>query len=581
MNSDTQPSESPQIDVPVVVIFLGFVMCGCGAGKLDGRAQQLSAFWHSGPLGWEEMVATGNLFVVIAFAVFLVGGTAADLIGGRWRDRRVGWWLAAGFGVGLWSFFVRFVVAEPNILTDGGSGYGRVMRYIDGYGGMATLVKLLPATWDGFMWRAMFVPRALGAMAPVFLVWVAGGLGLNRFSSVLAGLMLASLPIHAALTSSDLLVGPMASVQLAGLALALAARRFDRVDLLATGFVVVCWAMWFRPEGGLGLLPLVAVLVLYFRAWTARPSVLAVGAVAALLVALRAIALATATTSGSTGGGGSLSNVDWSVFVSGAVTPWWLWLPLLVAPFVLSGRQILVVLAGLITGVLPVYLRGMFPDPPGTHLDTLRYGQPAFAWLILASAASCDAVAGWVSRRAGDESRWKWLVRPCLVLLVMFSIVTHSDYLGRRYGHSASETAVLEVLALVPEGCGVIVADDRADGVNWEIHQRYQSIAAEAYAMGKLRLVEIVPILDYLGAEDTASAGCWTYLKGPYCSHAFRGRKAVACEKIEQGFVLEEIASVPVEFFHHRLISAPQVLRAPWYTQEMPITLYRVLGPIR
>jgi hypothetical protein len=549
------------------------------AAVLQERAENLAAFWRSGPLAMGEVAATTSMLLAVALVVLALGGTAADGTTRRGLDRETGKWLAGGAAVFAWSFFVRFVLATPNILTDGGSGYGRVMRYVEGYGGVAVLVKLLPATWSAFMWRAMLVPRLLAALAPALLVWVVRGLGFGPAVGLLAGLALASVPVHAALTASDHLEGSMSSLQLAGLALVLAARRAERSDLFAAGVALAAWAMWVRPEGALGLLPIAAASLAFPRRWWARREVIAVVVGLALLVLLRVVAMVTSPTIATSGSPGSLGTIAWgSVLFSTVLVPVWLWAP---APFAVAAlrrrRALAVAIAGLAAGLIPPYLRGLFPDPANTHLELLRYGTPAFPWLALASAVSLDAGCRWLAGRWSGGAWHLVTLRALLALVVASPVALDREYLSRRYGHAASEAAIRRLLTQVPEGCGLLVPDDRPEGVSIEIAERYVSIAAEAYAEGAVRAIEVLPVSDFLDGKLDASR-CWTFLRGPYCYHAYAGRPAEACTQLESRFNLEEIASIPIEFRHHRLVTGPDVRRAPWYIERMPIMLYRILG---
>ncbi len=544
---------------------------------LEARVERLSAFWHSGPLTWDEAAATTCLFVAMALIVFAIGGAAAELTRARTPDPERATWWAVGGVVLAWSVFVRFVLTEPNIFTDGGSGYGRVMRYIEGYGGMATLVKTLPASWDAFMWRAMMVPRVIAALAPAMLVAVVRGLDIRPPVALFAGVALASLPIHAALSSSDLLVGPMASVQLAGLALVLSTVRSERVDVFAAGLALGAWAMWFRPEGALGLLPIAAAAFLFPFHWWRRRGVSAVVVLLAIAVALRAAALATGRTVGVSGGAGSLGNIAWASLLSSTVlVPFWLWLPLPFAvPTLWRRRSSLVILAGVVAGFLPVYLRGLYPDPANTHLEALRYGVPLFAWMALVSAVALD---GLCRRVLGGSSRRVLIAaRVALAVLLALPAIVHRDYLGRTYGHASSEQAIRKLLGLVPDDCGLAVPDDLPEAVSIEIDHRYANIAAEAYAVGAAPAVRVVPASE-LAAAEAAPQGCWMYLRGPYCYHAFAGVPAKGCAALEQRFELEEVAAIPIEFRHHRLVTGPEVRRSPWYMESMPVVLFRIVS---
>ncbi len=539
---------------------------------LELRAERLSAWWHADPLSWDEAVATTCLVVSLVLIAFAIGGTAADLTRKRGSDSDESRWWAVGGSVLAWSLFVRFVVTEPNIFTDGGSGYVRLMRYIEGYGGLATLVKILPASWDAFMWQAMVVPRVLAAFAPALLVAVARGLGCRPPVALFAGVALASVPIHAVLSSSDLLVVPMASVQLGALALVLSAVRSERADVFAAGVGLSAWAMWFRPEGVLGLLPIAAAAFLFPLSWWRRRGVVATVALLAIAVALRGAALATGRTVGVSGGAGLFGNVDWiSLLSSTVLVPFWLWLPLPFAfPSLLRQRAVPIVLAGMVAGFLPVYLRGLYPDPANTHLEAVRYGMPLFAWMALGSAVALDMLCRRLLRRSSHGVLIA--ARVAIAVALALPVVVHRDYLGRRYGHASSERAIRQLLPLVPDKCGLAVPDDLPEAVTIEIHHRYASIAAEAYAAGTGPAVRVVPASEVAAAE-AAPEGCWMYLRGPYCYHAYAGVPAAGCTALEARFALEEVASVQIEFRHHRLVTGPEVSRSPWYMESMPIVL--------
>jgi hypothetical protein len=430
------------------------------------------------------------------------------------------------------------------------------------------------------MWHAMIVPRVLSALAPALLVWVAHGLGIGRFAALLSGLALASLPIDAALNASDHLEGSMSSLQLAGLALVLAARRAERSDLFATGVALAAWAMWVRPEGALGLLPIAAAAPGFPWRWWRRWQVGAVVVALACLVALRALALATSPTIAASGSPGSLGNIAWrTVLFSTVLVPPWLWAPAPFAVVALGRRRALAVcLAGLVAGSIPAYLRGLYPDQANTHLELLRYATPVFPWLALASALSLDGACGWI---AGRTANLPWLVtalRAAVAVLVVSPVALDREYLARRYGHVTSEAAIRQLLAQVPDGCGLLVPDDRPEGINVEIAERYVYIAAEARAAGLLGAIDVQPVSDLLEGKLDARR-CWTFLRGPYCYHAHEGRTAEACAGIESRYALEEIASIPIEFRHHRLVTGPDVRRSPWFMERMPIVLFRVVGP--
>ncbi len=550
------------------------------AATLARRMEALSASWSSGALTVYEVAATTVMWLAAAALCFAAGGWAADLMSRRRIDRAALRWLLAALLVAACGFAVRFLWTEPNIFTDGGSGYGRVMRYIEGYGGLAVLVKLLPAEWDSLMWRAMVVPRVFASLAPAFVVWIAHGLGLRLSTGVLAGIMLAAVPFHAALSASDMLEGAMSSVQLAGVALVLAARQRERPEVFAAGGLLVAWSMWFRPEGALGMLPLFAAALTLPPTFLRRRSVLIIAATLAVLIVVRGIALSSSP-SVVVGGSGSLSNIAWGAILSSMVlAPLWLWLPAPMAVLFCRPGRFLVMLAGVIAAAVPVYLRGLYPDPANTHLEALRYGLPAFPWLALMSASAIDGAVARLLQRVGASSPLaRGAAVAALLLLVASPVWLQREYLARRYGHANSEVAIRRLLEKVPAGCAVAVPDDHAEGVNIEIHQRYANIAAEAYAQGHVPAIDIHPASDLL-EEGLAAGRCWTFLRGPYCYHAYAGVTAEVCRRVDERFLLEPIAAYSIEFRHHRLVTGPDVRQSPWYMQEMPIVLYRVAGDV-
>jgi len=567
-----------------VVLFAGVASAQPGGDASrqprEMTVERLADHWRSGPLEFGEVAATTSLLLALALLALCLGGGTADVetVG---MDSTARLWLVGGIAVLAWSFLVRFVLTAPNILTDGGSGYGRVMRYVEGYGGVAVLVKMLPAEWSAFMWRAMTVPRALAALSPALLVWVARGLGLGPAVGLLAGLALASVPAHAVLSNSDHLEGAMSSLQLGGLALVLAAHRRQRVDLFAAGVALAAWAMWCRPEGALGFLPIAAAALFFPRGWWRRWEVLAVGAALVTFVGLRAAALATSPMISVNSSPGVFSAVAWSsLLFSTVLVPYWLWAPAPFSIWLLRPRRALVVaLAGLAAGLIPVYLRALYPDPANTHLEALRYGVPAMPWLAFLSAVALDAACRRLALLGGAAGRWSLFgLRAAVAIIVVSPVALHGEYLARQYGHATSEQAIRQLLAEVPAGCGVLVPDDFAEGVSIEIYDRYVNIAAEMSARGELPAIEVRPASELLQGKVDLQR-CWTFLRGPYCYHSYAGRPAIACEQLEARFELEQIAAVPIEFRHHRLVSGPDVRRAPWFMEAMPIVLSRVVRP--
>ncbi len=88
--------------------------------------------------------------------------------------------------------------------------------------------------------------------------------------------------------------------------------------------------------------------------------------------------------------------------------------------------------------------------------------------------------------------------------------------------------------------------------------------------------MRVVPASE-IAAAEAATEGCWMYLRGPYCYHAYAGVPAASCVAIETRFALEEVASIPIEFRHHRLVTGPELSRTPWYMKSRPIGLSRIV----
>ena len=113
----------------------------------------------------------------------------------------------------LWSLLIRLGLTTPNLLTDGGSGFSRVLYGVQGFAGISYLLDLVltgDARWD--IWSAIHVTTALSALTPALVVLLARELGFSLRAAVLGGLALACLPLHAAMFSSDLIVGPAVAI---------------------------------------------------------------------------------------------------------------------------------------------------------------------------------------------------------------------------------------------------------------------------------------------------------------------------------------------------------------------------------
>ncbi|MBX3025921.1 hypothetical protein KF840_13520 [bacterium] len=516
--------------------------------------------------------------VQLALAVALVGLLAG--VGVLVRRRRLSRAAAIDAGsVLLWSLAVRFRLTAANVLTDGGSGWSRLLEYRRGFSGIAVLVDLvLP---DRPMWESIAVPRLVAALSPPLLVLLARALGADRGSAVFAGLALASLPLHAALYSSDFESGAVVSLALAALALVAAAR--DGLGLLlAAGCALLGYAVWGRPEALVIGLPLLVVAWGVLRRSWARCTVVAAlvwlgGLTVVRLASLPQLAHGTR---------GDLAG-PWRVLPLGellttsAVLPWWLWLPLPVGLAWLRGRARAACVAGLLAGVVPLHVTPTGFDPTETYLELFRYGSFALPWMALLAGAGLAGVAAVLARglrRRGAASG----AAVVLGLLVAATPLLNRDYLARRYGPAVDEEVFREALTQVPGQCALIVPDDGDARGALEVMKRYVEIARTApppAGGASPRLVGLSAFLRDWRDGGAMPDGCWFFYRGSFCHDGFEGTPPADCAALLARAPFEPVWSRAVEYRSHRLVTRPARVAAPWYEPRLELTLYRLRTP--
>jgi hypothetical protein len=409
------------------------------------------------------------------------------------------------------------------------------------------------------------------------LVLLARALGTGRRSAFFAGLALASLPLHAALYSSDFESGAVVTFVLAGLALVAVSARTHSTAILAAGVALIGYALWGRPEALVVGLPLLAVVWGVPRALWPRCAVVAavvwVGGLA--LVRLAAIPqLAHGTRSNLAG--------PWSVLPLGeflttsAVLPFWLWLPLPLGLVWLRGRARAVCVAGLVAGLVPVHTTPTMFDATATYLEFFRYASFALPWLTLLAGAGLAGTAQWISRRFPAPLGARAPAALLASALVATPLANH-EYLARRYGPAVDEEVFRAALAHVPQRCWLIVPDDEDRGGrgSLEVMKRYAEIAREMPADGAppVRLIGLSAFLrEWRGDRE----GCWYFYRGSYCNDGFDGNPPAACSEILERAPFVHVWGREVEYRSHRLVSRPKRVAAPWYDPHLEITLSRL-----
>jgi hypothetical protein len=519
------------------------------------------------------------------------------------REVRVRWSTAVdAVAVLAWSAFVRFVLTQPNILTDGGSGYGRLGRqWVGGWQGLPALIEALFPAEPRFMWSIIRVPWVLAAFAPPFLLLLARALGFARGTALFAGVALASLPLHAAMYSSDFETGPLLAFELLGLALVAAAVRFERDELAAAGSALLAYTCWGRPDAPVVGGALLAIVLPTLRRWRTRPLlVLAIGWF--LVNAVGSYASARALDVGGSIRPRVIPMLPLRFLRLQPIIPFWLLLPL---PFgvvrLLRGAawRLGVVAVGAVAGLLPLSVSVVGNgDATQSYMEYFRYGTWALPWIVLVAAEGMNAGVGVLARRGPSHApRLEVALGATIVAACMATPLLFRGYLAREYGPRAEEAVFREALRHVPEGCGLIVPDDDRSrrGGSIEITRRYVYIAEEAAARGESR----VDPRSVIGAtallrspaqvrtlRPTASAPdgdrtprpCWYYFRGSYCYTGLVGRGSSSCAKLERHAVLEPVLSRDILYISHRLVTRPDLSDRPLYDPAQSLVLSKIVG---
>jgi hypothetical protein len=502
-------------------------------------------------------------------------------------------------GLALGSVLVRFGVGGVNLLTDGGSGFERLLTYGQGYGGTSLLVSwILPAAQDGRIWPAIHVTAGLAALAPPALYALAAELEFPRPAAAAAALALLCWPLHAALFTSDFLQGPTLTVGTFGLWLVVRAARRGSASHLLAGAAVFGGLVWMRPEGFLWALPFAAAAAPFAqRRWRDGLFWGAVG-LGALAIGCRALSIAQVLVPGPEGyrlPGLGLLTVERFLLVGHPALPWWLWLGVPPGLAVLRHRRRAagIVVAGLGAAGLALLLGGSAPD----FLEFFRYSAPAMLWLSMLAGAGLAALAGALPSR-----RWRRGASALLLLGFLATPLLHADYLSTAYAPRVSDGFFRTLLRDLPAGASIIVPGElRDDGLDPSTRYRYiawEEFDSRGEGIPGSRVVSAAVLQEFLRMEgrlpgyedlDMAFGG---RRSGPTEWYYFRSCECVSgpeiepspvgdpgtCRGLEEALELAPARTWAAPYRNHRLVAQSRERRPPRYDDGHVYILYKVLG---
>jgi hypothetical protein len=458
------------------------------------------------------------------------------------------------------------------------------------------------------MWTVIRVPWVLSALAPPVLVLLGRVLGCSRGAALFAGVALASLPLHAAIYSSDLEHGPLLTFNLLGLALVAAGVRFGRAELAAGGSAVLAYTCWGRPDAAvIGATFLVLVLP-GLRAWRAQPVLTAACGwftvnVLASVVSARMLDL----------GGSIRPHLGFQLPVLHflglqSIVPFWMILPLPFGVVRLARRapwRLLVAAVGIAAGLVPLTVSPINKvDPTGSYLEYFRYATWALPWIVLLAAEGMEAGVHFVVGRFETVGRRGAsgvgsTIRAAILAGLVATPLVFRSYLARQYAPRVEEGAFRTALQHVPGECGLVIPDDASEDEGMhETARRYVYIAEEAANRreSQVKPASVIGVTDYLRSElelrgtprspsvaasdgDRGVPECWYYFRGSYCHTGFDGRPSAGCAEFERRVQLEPVFTEHILYISHRLVTRPDLRDSPLYDPAQPIVLSKVVGP--
>lgn len=496
----------------------------------------------------------------------------------------------------VWSLFVRLGLTTPNILTDGGSGFNRILSGAgsQGHVGITALMDLVlfnDARSD--IWSAVFVTTTVAALTPPLVVLLARELGLPRRVGFLGGLALACLPLHAAMFSSDFVIGPAVAMMTAGLTLVAAGLRTTRASLMWAGSALLAYVCWLRPEGVLVAGIFLPVLWLHrqrlFKSTVGLlgPGWLVIHALTSFTAHVRSDQIG--------GGGGAAPNRILHFLSNHALSPIsmsWFALAVVIGLYLVVKERpqgVVLVIGGTVLGLLPSLML-MSHDLTGNYMETFRYGAWSLPFMAIAAGFAFDKLAGGLSQvtfLAGDKE--KRVTRACVVVAVLLVLIplAHIPYLQRSYTHASESPILLEAFSLVPPECGVVVPeDDPKPEATQEIFELYSALSR-----GTIPLYGVVSFVESLGEQghwpDTPPHGsgepvttveCWYFLEAAYCKHGYEDQPLEACAELLLRTEHELIREWTYEFLNFRQV-VHLVLSQHGYDSSLRVALYRLKEP--
>ncbi len=526
---------------------------------------------------------------------------------GGWKIRRETYTVVLdALLVFAWSALVRFAFTQSNILTEGGSGYNRLKRYIIGFGGMSVLVASFFPDGANFMWTALRVPSFLAACLPPFLVLLAHSLGLSRGAAAISGVVVASLPVHAAMYSSDLEMGALISLQVLGLTMIHASHRRAWDEWAFAGCALLAYTCWVRPDAPI-IGAMAGVIALPgLRRWQSRP---------ALIAGLAWFGVSALTSLASCSAGGAASTIRASSFSFPEfplstflrlpeILPFWFWMPLPLGVASLAVRHrwpLFLSLLGTTVGLIPLSLSPRAGDLSQSYIEYFRYGSYTLPWLALLAAQGWELVVQVFGGILPGRSITRWSpathrkgVRTLVIGVCVSTAVLAQPYLARRYGAATEEQAFREALSIIPRRCGVIVPEEKGGSHSVEINARYAHIAEEASRSEQatisgeqvLGLHEFeresgggeLPVVRRRHQQPAGGAPCWYYFHGSYCYTGLFGNPPGDCAALERRLILEPVFSQDILYLSYRLVTRPDLRDPPLYNPAQTLVLYRVKG---
>jgi len=571
-----------------------------GAVSAAGLAQTIRT-----PAELEVLVPMHRDFALAV--VFLIASGVATLVAASLvlrdllRDRRpaaqVGAEVAAVLGVAAVSLFVRLGLGELNVLTDGGSGFDRVLQYGFGFGGTSLLITgALPASLAGMIWPAVALISVIAGLAPVAMYGLTRELGFSRWPAIAAAAALACWPLHAALFTSDFLQGPVLTVGLVGLWWVARSVRQDRPERLLVGAAIYGGLIWMRPDAMIWALPYAAVAAPLGWKWRTHGGVWAAMGLGALAIGCRLLSYAKNPGILPQGGANVVELTGEGFLLAGhAALPWWLWLGIPAGIPALWSRHRVAALV--VFGGLAAYLSLRVGGTPPDLLEFFRYLAPAMAWVSLIVGLG---LAWWVERVPAGRAR---VVAACVVGAALLATpVLHRAYLGTTFGPRVSDQVFRVVLADLPADASIIVPGEaRGDGL--DPAPRFRYIAWEEFPNREApvpgnRVVSAAVLLDFVRTDgrlpefgDLALASGarregptrWYYLRTGECLYTQPYDTATdqdpgTCQALEAALEIEVVEAWTTPFRHHRLVSQPGDRALPKYDDDFRTILYRVRG---